>query len=137
VIDLDRFKAINDERGHAAGDDVLRALAATVKEVVRLSDVSGRLGGEEFAVLLPETTARDAVVMAERLRAAIVGVRVPTGGVPIRFTASFGVAEFNEHDGSLDALIARADAALYQAKRDGRNRVHLSTRNLAALPAER
>ncbi|MSR36133.1 MAG: GGDEF domain-containing protein [Gemmatimonadetes bacterium] len=137
VIDLDRFKAINDERGHAAGDDVLRSLAATVKEVIRISDVSGRLGGEEFAILLPETPARDAVLMAERLRAAISDVAVRAGSSAIRFTASFGVAELNEHDGSLDALLARGDAALYQAKLDGRNRVHLSTRNLAALPAER
>jgi diguanylate cyclase (GGDEF)-like protein len=132
LLDVDRFKSINDESGHAAGDEVLRAVADVVQTTVRLSDVPGRLGGEEFAILLPETRTGDAVLMAERLRTAFSTTPVRTGETTVRFTASFGVAERSDNEASVEELMARADAALYQAKRGGRDQVQLSAQHPGA-----
>ena len=127
MLDVDNFKTINDTHGHAAGDDVLRALAGIiVRAAVRASDVAGRLGGEEFAIFLPETALDDAAALAERLRIAVKASSVPTADGAIRFTACFGVAERAPAGESLDQLLARADAALYQAKHDGRDCVRKS-----------
>jgi diguanylate cyclase (GGDEF)-like protein len=123
MFDIDRFKAINDKHGHAAGDKVLQAVAATVLRRVRTPDIPGRIGGEEFAVLLPETSAEEAVVFAERLRADLERLEVDYGGHMIRFSCSFGVASRGEEIAVLDTLLMRADDALYRAKREGRNRV--------------
>lgn len=125
LLDVDRFKEINDGRGHSAGDDVLRTLAAVVRNTVRTSDIAGRLGGEEFAVLLPETDAQAGLVMAERLRAGFAGTPARTVAGPIPYTASFGVVQRDGHGDGVEELVGRADAALYQAKRDGRDRVRL------------
>jgi len=108
---------------HAAGDDAIRALCATTRGALRSSDSLGRIGGEEFAVLLPETDLEAAVVLAERLRAAIEGVELRSpAGQPFRFFVSIGVAGARESD-SFESLLQRAAAALYEAKDAGRNRV--------------
>ncbi len=122
MLDIDHFKAINDTHGHAAGDAVLRAVVARVIGEIRPVDILGRLGGEEFAILLPDTSPAGALLVAERLRETFAGTPVDANGASVAVTASFGVAALgNEED--LDALLARADAALYQAKNAGRNRV--------------
>jgi len=128
MFDIDRFKTINDSYGHAAGDKVLQAVAATMLRRVRTPDIPGRLGGEEFAVLLPETDGDQAVVFAERLRADLEGAEVTHNGRTIRFSCSFGVAQRGEDVAVLDTLLMRADEALYRAKNEGRNRVATGTR---------
>jgi diguanylate cyclase (GGDEF)-like protein len=122
MLDIDHFKRINDTHGHAGGDAALRGLAETLRLGVRAADVLGRLGGEEFAVLLPQAALDDATGYAERLRAGIAGSVVVHQHQELRFTCSFGVAQMRPSD-DLDALVGRADAALYEAKRAGRDRV--------------
>ncbi|WP_341675099.1 diguanylate cyclase [Niveibacterium sp. SC-1] len=131
VFDVDHFKRINDAWGHASGDAVLKTLANTALRVVRTSDAVVRLGGEEFALLLPGATAEQALASAERLRIALAAARcAPVGkdgsrltqAEPLRFTASFGVAEAQaDRSFDLDALMAIADERLYRAKQRGRN----------------
>jgi diguanylate cyclase (GGDEF)-like protein len=131
LFDLDGFKAINDAHGHAAGDEVLRTVAEVVRNTIRTSDVAGRLGGEEFGVLLPETDAAAALVIAERLRAGFAATPARGRQATLRFTASFGVVERDGANGPMDELLARADSALYQAKARGRDRVEVSARKPA------
>jgi diguanylate cyclase (GGDEF)-like protein len=126
MLDVDHFKAINDRHGHAAGDAALQALVAACRGQLRGTDVVGRLGGEEFALLLPHTGAEGAVAFAERLREALAALVVEGPSGPFRFTVSLGAAELADTDAGLEALLARADAALYRAKREGRNRVVLA-----------
>jgi two-component system cell cycle response regulator len=128
LLDLDHFKAVNDTYGHLVGDDVLRDVAALLTRTLRASDLAARYGGEEFLVLLPETDEAGAEAFAERIREAIeafpFGAR--SGQPPLRLTASVGVAAFPAaRIESVEDLVARADAALYRAKADGRNRVRL------------
>jgi diguanylate cyclase (GGDEF)-like protein len=125
LFDLDHFKRINDQHGHAVGDQVLAETARRIADCLRARDVAARYGGEEFLVLLPTITAPDAVAVAERVRLRIEHEPFETsvGHVPI--TISGGVALFRPDDESWDALVARADAALYQAKQQGRNRIVL------------
>ena len=124
MIDADHFKRINDQYGHAAGDAVLRHLAAGMTATFRAMDVLARFGGEEFVVLMPHTDVASAIQHAERLRSAIEALRIPLDdGGELRITASFGVAACRPDDDSLDAAIAGADECLYRAKRQGRNRV--------------
>lgn len=123
MFDIDHFKTINDTHGHAGGDKVLQAVAATMLGRVRTPDIPGRIGGEEFAVLLPETGVDEGVVFAERLRADLERVEVVHKGKTIRFSCSFGVAPRGDDVAILDTLLMRADEALYQAKNEGRNRV--------------
>lgn len=123
MLDLDRFKLVNDTHGHAVGDSVLRLLADVLRQGLRELDIAGRLGGEEFAVLLTEAGRNDAIEVAQRLRADMASRSVETqSGETVRCTVSIGVAE-RIPDEALDDLINRADAALYAAKRAGRNRV--------------
>lgn len=124
LLDIDLFKQINDAHGHAHGDDVLKALAETLRHAIRQGDILARWGGEEFIVFLPETRLPEAHALAERLRAAIAGAHVPheTGG-GTRVTASFGVAQKTDAHTTLDALIGAADECLYESKQQGRNRV--------------
>ena len=123
LIDLDRFKAINDTLGHAAGDAVLRGLAKVASAALRTIDIVGRFGGEEFLVLLPGTPLAGAAAAAERLRAGVESARFETLGEH-RVTATFGVAEYARGE-EISALLARADGALYAGKAAGRNRVVL------------
>jgi diguanylate cyclase (GGDEF)-like protein len=126
LADLDDFKLVNDEFGHPIGDELLRAFAGALTEHVRDIDIPARLGGEEFAVLLPETSLEGAVAVAERLRRSLTVTPLLMGeGRPIRATASFGVAELSGSEGT-DELLRRADAALYRAKDEGKNRVVVS-----------
>ncbi|WP_290650440.1 GGDEF domain-containing protein [Aquisalimonas sp.] len=119
LMDLDRFKAINDRHGHQHGDQVLRDVAAVLTERVRAGDVLSRWGGEEFTVLAPKTGHAEGVKLAERLRLAIEAIPHAEGHLPV--TISIGVAE-RRNEESTEDFLARADAALYQAKDMGRNR---------------
>jgi diguanylate cyclase (GGDEF)-like protein len=125
LLDLDHFKAVNDSFGHPAGDLVLQAVAQAVTEELRGGDVMGRLGGEEFAIVLAGNRTDQAAVLAERVRRAVAGLAIPHEEVLIELTVSIGVAA---HRGvtTLLKLIAHADAALYRAKAAGRNRVELA-----------
>ena len=125
LLDLDHFKQVNDQYGHAAGDQVLASVGAALRSVVRDRDFAGRNGGEEFAVLLPDTDVTAALDIAERIRATIAEVTVPGTDVPV--TVSVGVAGFPDHASTLERLDRLADAALYVAKRQGRNRVELAS----------
>lgn len=126
LMDVDHFKAINDRFGHAAGDAVLEALAETMREELRELDVLGRVGGEEFALLLPETPRREAVTIAERLRHRLADMSIEHDGHELSLTASFGVTAREPGDIDVDAIIRRADNALYEAKAAGRNRTAVS-----------
>lgn len=123
MFDFDHFKQVNDTYGHAGGDAVLQQAVEVIQERLRISDVLSRLGGEEFAVLLPETELEQAKQLAERLRQAIAEHPFEHAGVPIPATASFGVATAQPGDVSIDVLLGRADLGLYLAKDRGRNRV--------------
>ena len=125
LLDLDHFKQVNDQYGHAAGDQVLASVGAALRSVVRERDFAGRNGGEEFAVLLPDTDIGVALEVAERVRATIAEVTLPGTDVPV--TASIGVAGFPSHASTPERLERLADAALYVAKRQGRNRVELAS----------
>lgn len=125
ITDIDHFKAINDAHGHACGDQVLVDFARTLLVSVRDVDLVGRWGGEEFVVLMPGTDLDEALRAAERMRLAVAGVPTRFEGRVCGYTASFGVAAFRPEDAGLDALLGRADAALYRAKETGRNRVEV------------
>jgi diguanylate cyclase (GGDEF)-like protein len=122
AIDLDHFKAINDTYGHAGGDRVLVEAVQACMGELRTTDIIGRLGGEEFAVLLPNTAQMSAMKAAEKLRAAVEYIRIPMQGRVIKLTASFGVASLDYTTRDADTLLERADEALYDAKAAGRNR---------------
>jgi diguanylate cyclase (GGDEF)-like protein len=136
LLDLDNFKQINDQRGHPVGDQVLANVGAVLRSVLRARDFAGRNGGEEFAVLLPDTEIPAALEIAERIRAAVAGISLP--GSDVSVTTSVGVVGFPDHATTLDRLEWLADAALYLAKRQGRNRVELadpaSAETTASLP---
>jgi diguanylate cyclase (GGDEF)-like protein len=123
MIDADDFKRINDTYHHAGGDAVLRALAQVFRQEVRGGDCVGRLGGEEFGILLPKTGLAAAHQTAERLRGAVADMQVENEGRSIRVSVSIGIAALSPDDASLEMLMARADRALYRAKVNGRNRV--------------
>ncbi|MBW8268119.1 PleD family two-component system response regulator [Caldovatus aquaticus] len=128
LADVDHFKAVNDTHGHAAGDVALRAVAERLRAHIRAADVVARWGGEEFVVAMAGATAEDAMAAAERLRAAVAAspLAADAGGAPIGTTISIGVA-LAPRGGAVDPLIRAADAALYRAKRAGRNRVEFAT----------
>ena len=132
LLDLDHFKLVNDQYGHAAGDQVLASVGAALRSVLRARDFAGRNGGEEFAVLLPDTDIAAALEIAERVRATIAEVTVPGTDVPV--TVSVGVAAFPDHASTLERLDRLADAALYVAKRQGRNRVELASTDAGPDP---
>ena len=121
LLDLDRFKVLNDTFGHVAGDEVLRRVAKVLEATARTADTPARYGGEEFAVILPDTTAEEAMVAAERLRQAVSDADIEPG-----VTVSIGVACFPQDGDDGEALVKRADDALYASKRGGRDRVTLA-----------
>ena len=125
MVDLDNFKRVNDEHGHQQGDEVLAAVASVVRDFSRDIDAPSRYGGEELAVVLPQTDIEGAARLAERMRDAVEQLRVPRvgGRGSLRVTASFGVSALPESAHDKDSLVAAADAALYRAKRGGKNRV--------------
>lgn len=123
MVDLDHFKQLNDRRGHPAGDAVLRAVASLLNAEKRRGDVVARVGGEEFAAILPHTDAGAAAAWAERVRQRIATTAVDAGGEPLSITASFGVADARGSHATTAGLLAEADRALYAAKAEGRNRV--------------
>ena len=123
MIDIDHFKSINDTYGHAAGDEALRQVAALLSPCLRAVDVIARLGGEEFALLLPGTNEAGAEILSEKLRKALASTSVQAGPETVRITASFGAADVHLTDRDIDASLERADAALYSAKHAGRDRV--------------
>lgn len=126
MLDADHFKGINDRHGHPAGDAVLQHLARTMQAQCRDVDVLARLGGEEFAILLPAVDQQDALGVAERLRAEVAAYPATYEGQPIAYTVSIGVALLQPEHSTLDGLIKAADQALYHAKQSGRNRVCLA-----------
>ncbi len=125
MIDIDHFKNVNDGYGHMAGDQVIRHISGLIRAHVRTTDVSGRYGGEEFAILLADTTLENAYVFAERLRKEIAEAVVKYNDIEIEYTVSMGIAEVTQSIGSYEAWIECADAALYQSKDNGRNQVSL------------
>jgi two-component system, cell cycle response regulator len=127
LLDIDHFKRINDSYGHPAGDDVLREFAGRIGRSLRNFDLAGRIGGEEFVAILPDTNLDVAVAVAERLRTQISGAPMTAKGVdvPIPVTTSLGVTIASDPGESVDDLIGRADRALYAAKRNGRDRVEV------------
>jgi diguanylate cyclase (GGDEF)-like protein/PAS domain S-box-containing protein len=123
MFDLDDFKQVNDTYGHHIGDRCIVMLADIVKSSVRQSDLFARFGGEEFVLLLPETQLAPALQLCERLRQKVAAQWIETDGDPISVTVSVGLADFQQNTTTLEEIIARADAALYTAKRNGRNQV--------------
>lgn len=134
AADLDEFKKINDSFGHAAGDGVIAHFAAMLVDAAPAGAIVGRIGGEEFAVLLPDALLSDGRLYAETVRTAFAAAQLPVLGVDRGFTASFGVAQ-RTLDDSLFDLSRRADAALYRAKAAGRNQVRVAIAELAPTPA--
>ena len=124
LLDLDNFKLVNDSGGHAAGDDLLRAVGRLLKEQCRQPDVVGRLGGDEFLVLLPMTSPREAMVLVGRIQAGLAGFAALGQGRPV--TVSIGVAAAPAHGTTVSSLMAAADAAMYKAKRAGGNRAEVA-----------
>ncbi len=126
IIDMDHFKFINDRCGHATGDYVLREFARLGREAMRTQDMLGRWGGEEFLLIMPDATLEVAVATLERLRTLVFGINLPASGAGLRVSMSAGLATRDAQVRSLDELIARADAALYVAKNEGRDLVRVA-----------
>jgi diguanylate cyclase (GGDEF)-like protein len=135
LCDIDHFKSVNDTYGHPAGDLVLKAVARTIAKEARATDLVARYGGEEFAVVMPETDAAGALVIAERIRERVGQLALDTEQGQLRVTLSLGVATFPEDAAKKGALVERADACLYQAKRGGRNRTVAASAPRAARAA--
>jgi len=127
MIDLDRFKDINDRYGHVTGDEVLAAVGVLLRDSLRVSDVAARYGGDEFAVILPGTTKTEAWVVAEKIRSELQGMQLQaSAGHELMIRGSLGVASFNADYEAPIQLLEAADAALYRAKHSGRDRVELA-----------
>ncbi|WP_319470644.1 PAS domain S-box protein [uncultured Pseudodesulfovibrio sp.] len=125
MLDIDYFKTINDTYGHQTGDIVLKKLADTAIATLRETDIFGRIGGEEFAAVLPETDSKDAQQVAERLRQTLATLTITSGNDSVSFTVSIGISEVHKTDTDIETSLNRADEALYRAKRTGRNRTAL------------
>lgn len=123
LMDIDNFKNINDTFGHAAGDETLVTMSRTCENSLRQNDLFGRLGGEEFGTVMPETGILKSTEVAERLRMTLGDLCISFEGNAIRFTVSIGVSEYTPGDKTIENIMKRADEALYQAKKSGRNRV--------------
>jgi len=137
LIDMDHFKDINDRCGHAAGDHVLQEFARAGREALRETDILGRWGGEEFLLLMPETPVELAIASLERLRTLVFGIRLPPTGSDLQVSVSAGLASFDDNVKSFEDLVARADAALYRAKHDGRDLIRLCEADFMSTGARR
>jgi len=126
MLDVDHFKLINDTYGHAVGDDVLRRLASEMRDHIRYPDVIGRYGGDEFIIVLPQSTLKAAAQQAERLCKHVRSLRIQSSDHEIEVAVSIGVAQYRIQQEDWQTLLARADAALYEAKNNGRDRWVLS-----------
>lgn len=135
MFDIDKFKSINDNFGHPVGDKVIRLLATTAKKTLRQTDLFGRLGGEEFAAFLGNTDEKGAIIVAERVRVAFLEAARMVDGLAIGATVSIGVTFTTNYKDEVDALLARADEALYEAKNSGRNRVIIRNEQNAQVSA--
>jgi diguanylate cyclase (GGDEF)-like protein len=135
IFDIDHFKSINDRFGHPAGDEILKLFAAVVTANLRITDLIGRIGGEEFAAMLP-CSMQETVVAADRVREAFQNCGIEADGAPVETTVSIGVAG-GPANTELDVLLASADTALYRAKRSGRNRVEAATEEPLSLEGSR
>lgn len=122
MLDIDNFKQLNDQHGHLAGDQALRAFAAHLRNLPRQSDIVCRWGGEEFAILLKDSSQEAARQLAERLRVSIEALRLPINGQQLQMTVSIGLSQREDQE-NIEQLLNRADRALYRAKQSGRNRV--------------
>jgi two-component system cell cycle response regulator len=123
MIDIDAFKQVNDSYGHEVGDEVLKKVAALLRQSARVEDVVGRFGGEEFVAVCPGANLAMGMRLAERLRQNLALETIQMGSVSVQVTVSIGVAERDATTATVDDVMRRADTALYRAKRDGRNRV--------------
>jgi len=128
MMDIDNFKSINDTYGHSAGDTIIVAVANKLQELIRKSDIAARFGGEEFVLLLHEISSQNAMKVAENVRSMVQELEIETESYKIKFTISFGVAQFDtfKDDNNIEHTIARADKALYEAKNSGKNKVILA-----------
>jgi len=126
MLDIDHFKSINDTFGHAEGDGALQRFATACEEILRKNDMFGRMGGEEFAIVLPETKAEGGHQLAERLRARVAEIEIAAESEQRHMTVSIGLAEQTSAGDNIEVLLSRADRALYSAKQAGRNRVVLA-----------
>lgn len=135
IFDIDHFKKVNDVHGHAAGDDVIASLARLIGREIREEDYLGRIGGEEFAMILPETSPAQAVSLTNRLRHKIKALTFIGEGGAFSVTTSFGVARIDNDENTINPALERADRALYDAKRNGRDRVELATECLEKISA--
>lgn len=131
MLDIDHFKQVNDVHGHATGDKVLSKMVAIASNVLRQEDLIGRLGGEEFAIVLVDSDAMSAAKVADRIRQAIKQVKFPSETGPFNVSVSIGVAEPLFNEASINESLERADAALYNAKRNGRDRVEIAAENVS------
>jgi diguanylate cyclase (GGDEF)-like protein len=137
VLDVDNFKHLNDARGHAAGDCALQALVCQINTKLRGNDLLARTGGEEFTILLPDTSAAAGIIAAERVRQAVEALEVPFDGQPIRITVSAGVAQFDPSQGGWETMMRLADSAMYEAKEHGRNAVCVTPESKISQNLER
>ncbi len=123
LMDIDHFKNVNDTYGHAAGDEALRTMTKMCRLALRTNDIFGRMGGEEFAAVLPEIDIKNALEVSERIRMSLEKLEIDYDGKPIRITVSIGVTSLESLDRNIESLLKRADKALYTAKNNGRNRI--------------
>lgn len=131
MIDIDKFKLINDNYGHKIGDEILKLMAQTTQGLFRKSDVFGRLGGEEFAAILPNTSIRGAKKVAEHIRSEIEALEYcSVEKKRVKFTVSIGISVLSSNESDLNSLLHKADLALYEAKRNGRNRIEVYTEDI-------
>ncbi len=122
LTDIDFFKMVNDTYGHQTGDNVLKCVCDNISANIRVNDVIGRYGGEEFLIIMPETDTDQAAIAAEKLRSAIESMALSQENIQVKVTASFGVSSYRQNDDT-KMIIARVDKALYESKKNGRNRV--------------
>jgi diguanylate cyclase (GGDEF)-like protein len=123
MVDIDHFKKCNDRYGHLVGDVVLKEIAGIMKKNLREIDIIGRYGGEEFSIMLPDTSKEGAIIVGERLRRAVEGCRITAYDETINTTISIGITAFPDDTDEISQLIDKADQMLYKAKEEGRNRL--------------